>query len=513
MSGSDIGTVLRQMHRAGFGGVRVLTRDEESFVAEVKAPLLQAATGGMYQWSPAGGLWKHGTKGLTRVGDGARDPYDFMLTARTLFDDNKSTPAVFLVAGFDEFVDKDPLIRRAFIELVRFARTRAHLIVLVGRTAQLHPEVHDEITTVAHALPTREQSAGAVQRLFERYKVSGDVDLAVEAASGLTFSRQQDAFGLALVTAKDNGETFDPSVVRGYKTREIGKKAYLKIEEPSIGFDDLIGHEYLKAWLRDRRMALTPEARNVGLPSPRGVLLVGPPGTGKSRFVEATAREWQVPWLTLDAGGLYGSLLGESEARLAEAIEIAERMAPCLLLLDEVERGFGSSGGERDGGTQERMIGKLLTWMAAKTAPVFVVMTSNFADRLPAALIRKGRVDEIFCLDMPSSAEREAVFRHYLARAAGNTVTETDLVMLATGTQGWVPSEIEAAVNAARFTAFAAKRAVAMFDLVPEVEKTVPVSKSMEAQVAHMRLWASHFARQTSYEVEEEEVGERVMRA
>lgn len=509
----QIGNVLKQMHRAGFGGVRVVTRDEEAFVSETKQVLLTA--GGLYQWSPAGGLWKHGPKGLSRVGDGARDPFDFLTTIRAVFDEPKLQPTTVLVAGIDELLEKDPILRRAYIELVRYSRTKAHLILLVGRAPQIHPEVHDELTTVLHELPAREQTAQQVRSMLERYKVQGDVEEIVDAASGLTFSRQQDAFGLAIVSAKDAGSTVDPSVVRGYKTREIGKKAQLRVEEPKIGFAALIGHEYLKAWLRDRRMALTPEARQAGLPSPRGVLLVGPPGTGKSRFVEATAQEWQVPWLTLDAGGLYGSLLGESEARLAEAIEIAEKMAPCLLLIDEVERGFGGSGGERDGGTQERMIGKLLSWMASKTAPVFVVMTSNFADRLPAALVRKGRVDEIFCLDLPELEERRAVFAHYLAKAPGHGVTGTDLDVLADMTRGWVPSEIEAAVSAARFTAFASRRALAMYDLVAELEKTVPVSRSMEAQVSHMRLWASHFARKTSYEQEEEleDVDGRVLRA
>lgn len=510
---ADLGTTLKTMHRAGFGGVRVLTRDEEALVAETKPALLAVATGGLYSWSPAAGLWKHNPKGSTRVGDGVRDPFDLVTTLRAKFDEDKQ-PTTYLICGADELLEKDPILRRAFIEVVRHARTRGHLLLFVGRMPTVHAELHDEITTVTHELPERPQTREALAAMLERYKLNGDVEELLDAASGLTFSRQKDAFGLAIVSAKDGGSACDASVVRGYKTREIGKKAYLKIEEPKIGFNDLIGHEYLKAWLRDRRAALGPEARAAGLPSPRGVLLVGPPGTGKSRFVEATAKEWGVPWLTLDAGGLYGSLLGESEARLAEAIEIAERCSPCLLLIDEVERGFGSSGGERDGGTQERMIGKLLSWMASKTAPVFVVMTSNFADRLPAALVRKGRVDEIFCLDLPSTDERRQVFEHYLRKTQHN-VTAADLELLSASTQGWVPSEVEAIVAAARFSAFAAKRSVAVYDIVNEIEKTVPVSRSMEQQVAHMRLWASHFARQTSYAQEEPygESDERVLRA
>jgi SpoVK/Ycf46/Vps4 family AAA+-type ATPase len=221
-----------------------------------------------------------------------------------------------------------------------------------------------------------------------------------------------------------------------------------------------------------------------------------------------------VPLLSLDSAGLYGSLLGESEARLAEALEIAEKMSPCILLIDEVERGFSNGQGDRDGGTQERVLGKMLTWMASKTASVYVVMTANFADRLPAALIRKGRIDEIFCLGFPSVEERKAVFDYYLTKAEPHQVTENDVKQLVQATDGWVPSEIEACVTAARFTAFAGCRPVQTFDLVNEVSRTVPISQSMRSQVEHMLDWASEYARQTDYpDTDTSETDTRIIRA
>lgn len=502
---------IMRAHRAGFGALHVVTRDEEAFYSLMKAPLVER--GKFYVWSTASGLWEQGPSALTRVDANLRDPWEFLLGLRSRITDDRGI-STFLLTGLDEILGKEPVLRRALVEAVRSARAKGHMLLLVGRADTMHAELSDEIGTVWHELPTREQARESLTKMTSRYNATvPDVEKVLDAAQGLTATRMADSFGLAIVDAKDRQSAVDPGVVREFKETEVGKKSFLKIETPRIGYADLIGHEYLKAWLRERRMALSPQARAAGLPSPKGVLFVGPPGTGKSRFVEATASEWGVPWLTLDAGGLYGSYLGESEARLSEAIEIAERMSPCLLLIDEVERGFSSGrGGDRDGGTQERVLGKLLTWMAAKSAPVFVVMTSNFADRLPAALVRKGRVDETFLLDFPSDEERHAIFTHYLKRAEPHVVQEHDVDALVRWTEAWSPSEIEATVLAARFTAYAQSRQVAMRDVVAEIEKTVPVSRSMSEQVTHMRLWATANARRTAY-AEPALINDRVLQA
>lgn len=502
---------IMRAHRAGFGALRVVTRDEEAFFAVIKQPLVER--GKFFVWSPASGLWEQGPSSLNRTDGSLRDPWEFLTGLWSRITSATSTCS-YLLTGLDAILEREPVLRRALIESVRAARAKGHMLLLVGRSDTIHAELSDEIGTVWHELPTREQAKETLSKMTGKYKVDGfDTEKILDAAQGLTTTRMSDAFGLAIVDSKDNSCILNPGVVREFKEAEVGKKSFLKIETPKINYSDLIGHEYLKSWLSERRLALSPSARDSGLPSPKGVLFVGPPGTGKSRFVEATANEWGVPWLTLDAGGLYGSYLGESEARLTEAIEIAERMSPCLLLIDEVERGFSSArGGDRDGGTQERVLGKLLTWMAAKTAPVFVVMTSNFADRLPAALIRKGRVDETFLLDFPTDNERHAIFEHYLKKAEPHNVTEKDVNSLVRWTENWSPSEIEAIVLSARFTAFAQKRQVALHDLVGEIEKTVPVARSMIEQVTHMRLWAEANARKTSYS-EPLPIDDRVLQA
>ena len=484
--------------RAGLGGLRVVTRDEEALIKETKAPLVGDGERKVYIWSCASGLWQQFETSTRAIDDSLRDPFDFLFgMRRRLKDENE--PCLFFMMGADFIIEKEPVLRRAFIEAVRVARSKGHLLLLVGRNENIHAEIHDEISTVRHALPSREDSEKTLKDMLATYKMEGDLDAILDAAAGLTASRQQDAFGVAIIEATEQQGAVDPLVVKSYKEREVGKKAQLTIKEPKIGFKDLIGHEYAKAYLGERKATLTEAARQAGIDSSKGVLFVGPPGTGKSRIAEAIAKEWGTPFLLLDTAGLYGSLLGESETRLAEALEIAERMAPCVLLIDEVERGFSAGSGDRDGGTQERILGKMLTWMASKTAPVFVVMTSNFADRLPAALIRKGRIDEIFCMGFPTAEERRAVFDLYLDKADPHLVQENDINQLVHATEGWVPSEIEAIVNAARITAFAAQRPVQTFDLVNEVSRTVPVSVSMRAQVEQMLEWASEYARRTDY--------------
>jgi len=500
---------IMRSHRAGFGALHVVTRDEESFYTLMKGPL--AERGKFYVWSTASGLWEQGPSTLTRIDGNLRDPWEFLLGLRSRIADSTGI-ASYMLAGLDGLLDKEPVLRRALVEAVRSARAKGHMLLLIGRADTMHAELSDEIGTVWHELPSRDQARDSLTKMTTRYSATvPDMEKVLDAAQGLTATRMADAFGLAVVDAKDNQRPVDPGVVREFKEAEVGKKSFLKIETPKIRYSDLIGHEYLKSWLRERRTALSPAAQAAGLPSPKGVLFVGPPGTGKSRFVEATASEWGVPWLTLDAGGLYGSYLGESEARLSEAIEIAERMSPCLLLIDEVERGFSAGGGGRDGGTQERVLGKLLTWMASKSAPVFVVMTSNFADRLPAALIRKGRIDETFLLDFPTDDERRSIFDHYLRLAAPHNVTEPDIESLVRWTDQWSPSEIEATVLSARFTAYSQSRQVSLHDLVAEIEKTVPVSRSMAAEVTHMRVWATANARRTAYVLPE--LNERVLQA
>jgi AAA+ superfamily predicted ATPase len=456
-------------------------------------------------WSTASGLWslEEEDAALMPVDAEKNDPFEFGLGLKRFLDDRREGQTSIIVLGYDHWLNEDPVLRRHMFEAVKASRATGHLIILVSRHEDLHPELHDEVGIMRHPLPDRDAAEEELERLLSRndVRVNGQANLALDAVQGLTSSRQADAFSLAIVDAlMDKRELIDVNVLRRYKEDEIAKLDYLKVAEPGKTFDDLKGHAYLKTWLRNRRLGFLPEAREAGVPVPRGVMFVGPPGTGKSRLVEACASEWRVPFLTLDVGSIFSKYVGESEAQITHAIEIAERMSPCVLLVDEVERSVGGGGGDHDGGTTDRVIGKLLTWMANKTAPVFIVFTSNKADQLPAALIRKGRLDEIFFVDFPTSVEREDVFKHYLGQAPTD-MKDSGISKLVKATDKWSGAEIEAAVGDARFTAFADdKRLLTSADVMMEINKTVPVSKSMTDQIARMRTWADSYARHTDEE-------------
>jgi AAA+ superfamily predicted ATPase len=495
---------VRRRQAASFGGLKVVTRDAHTCQKHLRAAL----KGDVLLWSTASGLWRLKENGdMTALDKALKDPHDFVLGLRErLNETDKQT--TFVAVDLDFWLEDDPIIRRHVIEAVQVARNLGHLLIYMSRHEKFHSELGDEVSVVKHPLPDREASREEMTGLLSKNKVpTEDLEGALDAVQGLTSSRQADAFSLGIVDClvrKSEGvaePVLDVGILRRYKEEEIGKLDFLQVSEPEKSFDDLIGHAYLKDWLLRRRHGFAPEAREHALPVPKGMLLVGPPGTGKSRFAEAVAREWKVPFLTLDVGSIFGSMLGESEANVTHAIEVAERMSPCVMLVDEVERAFGGEGkGDKDGGTTERVIGKFLTWLSLKKDPVFVIFTSNVAENLPAAMIRKGRLDEIFFLDFSSEKEREAVFRYYLQKGPSE-VPDDVLKELVAQTDSWAPAEIEAAVGAARYTAFEdQKRALKGADIINEIDKTVPVSESMSRQVENMRTWAKKYARLTEYD-------------
>ncbi len=251
---------------------------------------------------------------------------------------------------------------------------------------------------------------------------------------------------------------------------------------PSVG-----GMATLRSWLEARREAFGSEkAKEFGLPEPKGLILVGPPGTGKSLTPKSIALLWGLPLLRLDAGKLFGSLVGQSESQTRQAIEAAEACAPCILWIDEMEKGFSNNGG-LDGGTSARVFGTFLTWLQEKVKPVFVVATANAVDGLPPELLRKGRFDEIFYVDLPNLMERNEITKIHLERRERKGI---DSKQIATATEGFSGSEIEQAIIEGMFSAFAEKRDVKLDDILKAVRGTVPLSKTMGEKLKALKVWA-----------------------
>ena len=288
--------------------------------------------------------------------------------------------------------------------------------------------------------------------------------------------------------------------------------------------NDVGGLENLKKWLIKRNNSWLGKAqKDYNLPAPKGVLITGVPGCGKSLTAKAMSALWQLPLLRLDVGKIFSGLVGSSEENMRKAIQTAEAVAPSILWIDEIEKGFGGNGGERDGGTATRVFGTFLTWMSEKTKPVFVIATANNINALPSEMLRKGRFDEIFFVDLPTKAERKVIFKlHLEKRLKGSiskdfAVTDTLLNKLAEITEGFVGAEIEQVVISALFEAFSENRTLKEEDLYKVIKNTVPLSTTQSEQILAIREWANEravaaTAHDESYNYVPEETQEQIER-
>ena len=259
----------------------------------------------------------------------------------------------------------------------------------------------------------------------------------------------------------------------------------------------------LKDWLRKRGLAFTERARRFGLPEPRGLLLLGVQGGGKSLVAKSVASLWKLPLLRLDMGKVFSEMVGSSEHNIRVALRLAESVAPCVVWLDELEKGISGLGSSNrsDAGTAARVFGSFLVWMQEKTAPVFVIATSNDISSLPPELLRKGRFDEIFFVDLPSRSERREILSIHLARRHRDP-TRFDLERLAGEMEGFSGAEIEQVIISGLYDAFEAERELTDDDLLRNVRQTIPLSQTMKEQITGLRNWARTHARSASTSVE-----------
>ena len=320
----------------------------------------------------------------------------------------------------------------------------------------------------------------------------------LKAALGLTLTEAENVFAKIMISG---GRLTDADIHAVYaeKKQIIRKSGLLEYYEPEVGFEHVGGLDLLKAWLRTRALAFTERAREYGLPNPRGVFMLGVQGCGKSLCAKAVSALWRMPLLRLDVGRMFGSLIGSSEENMRNALRVAESVAPAVLWLDEIEKALAgaSSSGMTDGGTTSRVFGTFLTWLSEKTSPVFVIATANNIQALPPELMRKGRFDEIFFVDLPNDEERREIFRIHLVRRKRDPKAY-NLDALSEATVGFSGAEIEEAVVSAMYDAFAENVEVTGEHIVRAVRDTVPLSRTMERQLDRLREWADGRARMAS---------------
>jgi ATPase family associated with various cellular activities (AAA)/AAA+ lid domain len=382
----------------------------------------------------------------------------------------------------------------------------AQAMIIISPNGDVPAELAGHATVIEWSIPDRAEIASILDGLIEQYDLTdmlknGNREKAIDAAVGLSGEEANACYSRSLVEFR----TVDPATVSKEKKRVIARERILEWYDPiPEGLDAIGGLENLKAWLRSRSSAYTPEARAYGLPRPKGTMLVGISGCGKSLTAKAIATAWGCPLIRVDLGALKSKFVGESEQNLRRVFKLIEALGFCVVWFDEIEKALqGATSGSADGGVSSDAMGAVLTWMQERTSDAFVIMTANDVSALPPEFLRKGRFDEMWWIDLPTATERVAVLQAAL-RANGRGKVQIDAAQVASACDGFTGSEIAAIVPDALFSAFSDNaREITTDDLVAAAKTVVPLSKTADKKISAMREWAAGRARPaTKVEVE-----------
>ena len=425
-------------------------------------------------------------KGWSDIPD-ATDPLDAL---KALFSGPyRRQPGIYCLVNFHRFLDDTQHVQY-MKHLVQRAKGLHQYILLVSNVLKIPPELKDDLTMLDFGLPGKDLLRQEVDYIAEQANISTDAieyEQITEAALGMTTWETQNALALSVIETRK----LSAPVVAREKAKAVAKDGFLEFFQPQLGMADVGGLARLKDWLRQRRKAFSQEARDYGLPEPKGILLVGPPGVGKSLTAKAVSSEWGIPLLKLDIGKLFQGLVGASEDNTRRALATAEAVAPVVLWCDEIQRGLagGAGSGGTDSGVTSRVIGTILSWMQEKQRPVFVMATANEVQSLPPELLRAGRFDEIFYVDLPGQIEREEILRIHLSKRKRDPLKfKVDYV--AREMAQFSGAEIEKVIEKAMFMAFSQDREVDSDDLMKAVSDTIPLAVTRKEEIVYLRQWA-----------------------
>jgi len=412
---------------------------------------------------------------------------------------------VFLLRDFANFLNTGPeyLVQRKLRDTLSNLGPGIN-IVIVDSELEIPPRLEKLIAVVDFDLPSIQELNGTAHLLMADCAATATlqedarnnmVDIGSNAALGLTLAEAENVFAKSLAHAS----MLDPQIIIEEKKHIIRKSGVLQFYDVDRDMNSVGGLENLKKWLHQRGGSFSEEAREYGLPNPRGVLIVGIPGTGKSLVSKCIGHDWGMPVLRMDVGSLFGSLVGQSEANMRKALKTAEALAPCVLWIDELEKSLGSSTGVSDSGTTARVFGSFLSWMQEKTSPVFVVATANDVSALPPEMLRKGRFDELFFVDLPGEEDRESIINIHLGRYGRDPSVltgdypghDTGMAALVDATDGFSGAELEQIIIDGMYKAFPEGRDPTADDYLSAAVNTVPLSATMETQIEGLRKWAA----------------------
>ena len=472
---------------------RVIKLLEKNFSEEKK----------IYVWSQ--------TSGFRNVAD-----YDqigteqsFPLEALRYIHENKEN-AIFILSDFHTFLtERDPDVIRLLKELSEVLKKSKKNVVILSPILSIPPELEKEITIIDFPLPDNAEINQILERIHRVILNQNKVKIKlneekkeqiIKTLAGLTQNEIENVLYKSLVEEKD----YSLDIIIKEKEQIIRKTGILEYFHSQENLNQIGGLSNLKNWIIKRKHAFKDKARNFGLPYPKGLLLIGVQGCGKSLCCKAIANIWNFPLLRLDVGAIFQGIVGSSENNIRKAIKLAESIAPCILWVDEIEKGFAGvqTSSFSDAGTTARVFGTFLTWMQEKTAPVFVVATANRIDILPPEFLRKGRFDEIFFIDLPNKQERREIFEIHLKKRK-REVTKFDLDALVDSSERFSGAEIESAVISALFDAYEdnlqnEKNDLETRHILANLETLVPLATFMKEEIEGMRRWAVKRTRSAS---------------
>ncbi len=452
-----------------------------------------------YEWNCVDGLGKRDlNEGVLKLIENVEDPEQ--LLKHILNQIEKDDNEIYILEDFHDFItERNIKIQlRQLAEKLRFYRKH---IIIVSSVMSLPIELEKYITVIEIPLPGRVDLERVLDLVSKNAKKEIDNDLKkklIDAALGMTVMEADLAYCLAAV--RDNFGINSPRIVALEKGQIIKKKGLLDYFQVNESLKSVGGMNNLKDWLEKRKQAFDFKAQNWGLAEPKGLLLLGVPGCGKSLTAKCIASLWNMPLLRLDIGKVFQGEVGSSENNIRRAIATAEAVAPCVLWIDEIEKGLSGtqSSGVTDGGTTSRIFSTILTWMQEKIQPVFVVATANDISQLPPELLRKGRFDEIFFVDLPSEEDRKSIFSIHLAKN-NQKPDNFGLDKLAKESKGFNGAEIEECVKEAMFVAYTEnpnEPKLQIIHLLNPIKDTDPLSKTMKDQIEFLRKWANSRAKQ-----------------
>lgn len=516
--------VIYEKGKAGYAGLYLVSSEDMLMQMQIREAAKELKRD-LYVWTFGKGLVADAGKTPKPI-EATQNPAQVLEHAKTL--DPKS---IIILRLFHHYLD-DHSIQAKLIDLLPMFKLSMKMLIVLTPVQNIPPELEKDFTLIESSLPSKSMLEKVLKgiNVTDEKKPSPALQRElVDAACGLTTTEAENVFALSLVRPaylKTPNIIWDPKVVLEEKCAALKKTGLLEyIPTEGVNMSSVGGMKELKKWVARRKRAFTDEARAFGLPPPKGILMVGPPGSGKSLGAKAVTAELGLPLIRCDFGKLFGSLVGQSEGNMRKAIEGAEAMAPCVFWIDEIEKALaGSSGGSSDSGVGARLLGYLLTWMQEKVTSVFVYATANDVTSLPPELLRKGRFDEMWSVLLPNQEERKEILEIHLRKrkreaSIGKSGVLIDLDKFAKLTAGFSGAEIEAAIIEAMYQSFDENHVLNRLDLEAACKSLLPLSKTMAERLLALERWCLSRTRpangddSTSVEETMKEAGGRTVEA